>query len=122
MKRVISTILVCVLLLGCVLSLASCGKMFSGTYQADIAIAKLTCEFKFGGKVTVTVDPLVGDTTSYEGKYEINKDTQEITFVFENADDNLITNYFHGTQKFSQGEKDGTKFIEIGGVTYTEVK
>ena len=118
MKRIISTILVCVLLLGCVMSLASCGKMFSGKYQADIAVAKLTYDFAIGGKVTLTVDPLIGDTDTYEGKYEINDETDEITFVFESED----AKSYNGTQDFTKGEEDGVKYIKIGGVKYTEVE
>ena len=116
MKRIISTILVCVLLLGCVMSFASCGKMFSGKYQADLLISKNTYEFKFGGKVILTVDPAIGETKTYEGKYDINDDTNEITFVFESNED------FNGTVDFSKGEEDGVKYVKIGGVKYTEVE
>lgn len=116
MKRIISTILVCVLLLGCVMSLASCGKMFSGKYQADIILSKNTYDFKMGGKVILTVDPVMGDTKTYEGKYNINDDTNEITFVFEGNED------LSGTVDFTKGEEDGVKYVKIGGVKYTEVE
>ena len=118
MKKIISTILVCVLLLGCVMSLASCGKMFSGTYKAELLVADVTYDFQFGGKVTLTYDPIIGDTVTYEGKYDINNETNEITFVFENED----AKSYNGTSDFTQGEEDGVKYIKIGGVKYTEVK
>ena len=118
MKKIISTILVCVLLLGCVMTLASCGKTFSGKYEANIAVAKLTYDFKFGGKVTLTVDPILGNSSTFEGKYEINDDTKEITFVFEAED----AKEYNGTSDFTQGEEDGVKYIKIGLVKYTEVK
>ena len=117
MKRIISTILVCVLLLGCVFTLASCGKTLSGTYSADLAIAKVSYEFKFGGKVTLTVDPIIGDTSTYEGKYEVIDDTNEITLIFEDAD----AKEYGGTSSFTTGEEEGVKYIKIGGVKYTEV-
>ena len=118
MKRIISTILVCVLLLGCVMSLASCGKMLTGKYKAELVIGEVTYEFKFGGKVILTVDPILGDTKTYEGKYNFNKDTNEITFVFEAED---LEDY-NGTKDFLQGEEEGVKYVKIGGFKYTEVK
>jgi hypothetical protein len=118
MKKIISTILVCVLLLGCVMSLASCGKMFSGKYEANLVAAKVTYDFKFGGKVILTVDPILGNSSTFEGKYEINDETNEITFVFEAED----AESYSGTSDFSQGEEDGVKYIKIGLVKYTEVK
>ena len=55
MKKVISMTLVCVLLLGCVFALASCGKTISGTYELALSEDnKTTYEFS-GRKVTKTV-------------------------------------------------------------------
>ena len=84
MKRIISTLLVCVLLLGCVFTLASCGKMLSGKYEADVGVAGAKYEFS-GKKVTITVQVL-GFEKSYEGTYKIgeNDDGKEtITFDFD---------------------------------------
>jgi hypothetical protein len=117
MKKIISTILVCVLLLGCMMSMASCGKMLSGKYEADLLAAKCTYEFAIGGKVTLTVDPILGSTATFEGKYDVNDETKEITFVFESED----AKEYNGTQDFSQGEEDGVKYIKIGLVKYTKV-
>ena len=118
MKRIVSTLLVCVLLLGCVFTLASCGKMFSGKYSANLAVAEVTYEFKVGGKVLLTVDPIIGDTDTFEGKYEIIDDTNEITLVFEDED----AKSYNGTVSFTKGEEEGVKYVKIGGVKYTEVK
>ena len=109
MKRIISTILVCVLLLGCVFTLASCGKTLSGTYAADLALVKVTYEFKFGGKVTLTVDPVVGNTATYEGKYEVIDDTNEITLIFEDSE----AKEYGGTSSFTTGEEEGVKYTEV---------
>ena len=119
MKRIISTILVCVLLLGCVMSLASCGKTLTGTYKANVLGSDVTYEFKFGGKVILTVDPLIGNTSTYEGKYTVNNDTQEITFVFEDED---AMELYGGTKDFLPVTEGDAKYVKIGGVKYTEVE
>ncbi len=118
MKRIISTLLVCVLLLGCVFTLASCGKTLSGKYETEILGSKVTYDFAVGGKVAITVDPLVGNTETYEGKYEINDETGEITFVFEDED----AKDYSGTSDFAEGEEDGVKYIKIDGVKLTKVE
>ena len=91
MKKIISTILVCVLLLGCVFTLASCSKTVSGTYEGkiDIGLASYAVTYTFSGKKVTAVSKLtVGVVVSEEAKgtYEIteNEDgTMEITFDFE---------------------------------------
>lgn len=119
MKKIVSTILVCVLLLGCVMSLASCGKTFTGTYTTTTLLGSVdTYEFKIGGKVVLTHDPIVGNTDTFEGKYEINDETGEITFVFENEDAHKT---YGGTKDFSTGSEDDVKYIKIDGWKYTEV-
>ena len=76
MKRIISTILVCVLLLGCVLSLASCGKMLFGKYESKLTEDNKTVYDFSIGKVTRTdtigIAGLTKDTVT-EGKYKINE-------------------------------------------------
>ena len=119
MKRIISTLLVCVLLVGCVFSLAACGKKVSGKYQDALKVT--TYEFK-GSKVTLTIDNIIGDDTVLEGKYEINEvedDKYEITITFESDDDDA--DKYSGTVSFSDGEENGKKYIKIAGVKYTEV-
>ena len=116
MKKILSTLLVCALLIGCVLTLASCGKMFAGTYERDFIIYEASYEFKIGGKVILTLDPPVGDDVVYVGTYTINEDNDEITFEFKDED----AKEFGGTRSFSQGVEDGEKYIKLGGVKYTE--
>ena len=80
MKRIISTILVCVLLLGCVLTLASCGKKLRGTYVCEEDGASISYTFK-GKKFTAEMkwgDTVVDDI---EGTYKIDGD--KITFTYE---------------------------------------
>ena len=125
MKKLLSTVLVCILLLGCVFTLAGCVvsvgpmTMISGTYEADAIVGGLTYEFGAFGKVTVTAE-LLGVATSFEGKYKVDKktDPHEITFTFEDED----AKEYSGTVSFSSGEENGVKFIKIGGIKYKEVK
>lgn len=118
MKRIISTVLVCVLLVGAVFALASCGAI-SGTYK-DVT-GNVAYDFS-GSKVTITVDNLVGDDSVYEGKYEVTeKDNgdKEITFSF---DDENVPSIYKGTRAFAEGEEDGTKYIRIGLAKYYQDK
>ena len=111
MKRIISTLLVCVLLLGCVFSLASCDKIVMGTYELDAIVGSKTYEFGLT-KVSITYEVLGQDTT-IEGKYSIDGD--EITFTFEDEDK---AKDYAGTFSFEKGED----YIKIGGIKYTKVK
>lgn len=114
MKKTVSTILVCVLLVSSLFVLASCG--LNGTYKAGIT----TLKFSFD-KVTITdsVEVLGAVTTkTYEAKYKIEEteDGKTITFTYEgDADQHLA---IRGKQTFSEGEKDGQKYIQIGIITY----
>ena len=121
MKRIISTILVCVLLLGCMMTLASCSKMLMGKYEAAISDEnKTTYEFTpFGVTKTTSIGAFgFAKTETVEGKYKIaeNEDGKlEITFTWEDSDDTV-------TLPFSQGEEDGVKYVEIGLVRYNKAK
>ena len=121
MKKLLSTLIVCVLLVGCVFSLAGCvlslGPMtfISGTYEVDLAVTEVSYEFSPIGKVVLTVDPIIGDDIVSEGKYKVNTDTNEITLTFENDK----AEEYSGTFAFSSGEEDGVEYIKIGIVKYT---
>lgn len=123
MKKALSTILVCVLLVGCVFSLASCVfsagpiTMISGTYELDAVVGGVSYEFGAFGKVTVTAKVL-GVSTSFEGEYKVDNKADEITFTFEDSD----ASEYSGTVDFSSGEEDGVKYIRLGGIKYNEVK
>ncbi len=115
MKKIISTILVCVLLVGTVFTLASCG-MISGTYKSGVT----TLEFS-GNKLKITESAeILGKVVSdeWECKYKIEEtdDGRTITFTYEeDADEH---HFLNGTLTFSDGEEDGTKYIKIGIITY----
>lgn len=117
MKRIISTLLVCVLLLGCVLTLASCGKMLSGTYsnKAELFGQSVETSYTFkGNKVTAEVKTTIAgnvNTTTKEGKYAI--EDGEITFTFEEDGEEKSETY-----TFEEGEKNDVKYIKIAGVQY----
>ena len=119
MKRIISTILVCALLLGCVLTLASCGKTLSGKYELDAVVGSKTYEFSMS-KVVITYE-LLGKETSVEGKYKIaenDKGDLEITFTFEDED---AAKDYAGTFSFVEGKEGDTEYIKIGGLKYKKV-
>ena len=122
MKRIISAVLVCVLLVGCMFALASCGKTLSGKYSAD-AFGVAGTSYEFSGKKVDIKFTVLGFEKTVSGEYEIaeNDDGElEITFTFasdeEDADD------FKGTHSFSEGEEDGVKYIKIGGIKYKKAK
>ena len=118
MKKIISTILVCVLLVGCVMSLSSCGKMLTGTYEGELDVlvggGKVSYEFTpFGYTKTTTAEVLGFEKTSVEeGKYKIaeNDDGElTITFTYEVEGEKKTE-----TVSFSQGEENGVKYIKLG--------
>jgi hypothetical protein len=121
MKKTISALLVCVLLVGTLLSLVSCGIMLSGKYELKITDDNhVVYEFS-GKKVTKTkTSGILGYSKSetVEGKYEINEVEEgkfQITFTWETEEDNIET------LDFSQGEENGTKYIKLGGFTLNKV-
>ena len=129
MKKTISTILVCVLLVGTLLSLASC-EMFglvTGTYAKTTEFfgTETTVTYEFSGKeVTVSTVTKIGNTSTTSnktGEYEIgeNEEGQKtITLTFTNEDgEGTVTTY-----TFNSGNDDGGSYIEIGGVRYYSVK
>ncbi len=123
MKKILSSVLVCVLLVGCVFSLAGCVlslgpvTVISGKYEGNVLVADVTYEFSPLGGVTLTVNPVIGKAATYEGKYKVNSDTQEITLSFEDSD----ADAYEGTSDFSYGEEEGVEYVKIGVVKYTQV-
>ena len=111
MKKTVSAILVCVLLLGSLFTLVSCGKTLTGTYRDELT-KNVTYEFGMFGKVTKTVDNLIGDDTVTEGKYEINDAGDKITLTFNDEANTYI---------FEQGEVNGVQYIKIGLFKYEKV-
>ncbi len=110
MKKVVSSVLVCVLLLSTVFVLASCGKMLNGEYENALGV---TLEFS-GNKVTRKWDiPLVG-TTTREGTYSI--EDSKITITYGDDEENS------GTYEFAHGQENGVDFIKIAGIKYEKKK
>lgn len=125
MKKILSAVLACILLVGCVFSLAGCvlsvGPMtfISGKYNAEITlVGEYDFEFSPLGGVTVTFDPILGDSSVYEGKYKVNNETKEITLTWEGDAPALFDN---GTIDFTSGEEDGVEYVKLGSVKFTKV-
>ena len=126
MKKIISTVLVCVFLLGCVFTLASCSKLLFGSYEtgldAVVASGNVTYDFKVFKYTKTTTNELLGktSTTVEEGTFkitEVEEGKLEITFTYE-VDGEKKTE----TLPFVTGEENGVKYVELGLVKYTEVK
>ena len=119
MKRIISALLVCVLLVGVVFALTSCGKTLSGKYELDALVGSKTYEFK-GKDVTITYEVL-GFEKSIKGEYSIDKNDEgnlEITFTF--ADDVEDADDYKGTFSFAEGKEGDVEYIKIGGAKYNK--
>lgn len=122
MKKIVSTLLVCVMLVGMIFTLVSCGKILNGKYECVISDSnRITYEFSLN-KVTQTVTTgAFGYTNSKvtEGKYEINEVEENkytITFTWDVDGEEQIE-----TVDFSEGEENGVKFIKLGLVRYEKV-
>ena len=124
MKKITTLLLVCVLLVGCVFTLASCVfsagpiTIISGEYEADLALAEYELSFSPLGKITVVEDPIIGDSKTHEGKYKVNSETKEITLTWEGDGPSELV-LPNGTSSFGYGEKDGVEYIEIKSIKYT---
>ncbi len=115
MKKIISLLLVCVLLVGCVFTLASCGAL-SGEYKESIT-GNIVYKFS-GNSFTMTIDNIIGDDTVVEGTYEVNEDEGKITFTTTNEDGEKKTS----TESFVKGTEGDVEYIKIGIVKYNKVK
>ena len=118
MKRIISTILVCVLLLGCVFTLASCGKKLKGTYVAkqemygqSVEVAYTFDGDKISAEMTSTIAGVTNTTKLGEGTYEIDGDKIKITIEMNGETE---------SQEFSF--EKGKDYIKIDGDQYDKVK
>ena len=119
MKKILSCILLCALLVSCLFVLSACAPKLSGSYQADMVAVKITYAFESNGKMTLTMDPLIGGNISLEGTYEINEDTNEITISLNS--DNADANKYAGTFSFAQGTEGDNEYIKINGIQYTKI-
>ena len=126
MKRILTVALACVLLVGCVLSFASCGFMF-GTYENDA----LDMSWEFTAYQAVkNVDGLTGD---YRVIYTFKIDDDEIILTpkeYQTDDDGEIIQEFveEMNEKIAEDEegklvetyefKKGDGYIEINDVKF----
>ena len=107
MKRIVSALLVCTLLLACVFTLASCGKTLSGTYSSgvgDTSIIGGGTSYTFNGKnvkIAVTGGAFGFEkTVEYEGTYSI--EDGKITFTFDSGDKDAAS--YNGSFDFEEGD------------------
>ena len=116
--RILAVALVAVMLC---MTLASCGKKLSGTYEPDTGsilggigdTLNTGVEYTFSGsKVTIEVT-LLGKVETFEGKYSIKDD--KITFEFEDED----AEDYNETVTFEELD-DGN--IKLGGIEYKKVE
>lgn len=126
MKKIVSAILVCVLLVGTLFTLVSCGTMLSGKYEYSLSDEnKTTYEFSFNKVTKTTTTGAFGysKTETIEGTYKISETDDgkfSITFTWDVDGEEDIE-----TIAFAQGEENGAEYIKLGegfaAVTYTKV-
>ncbi len=121
MKKTISILLVCVLLLGCVFALASCAKTLSGKYEAGSDLLGTTYEFK-GNKVTITYKVL-GFSKTADATYEIktNEEGKEIITITLDTGAEDSADEYAGEFVLLEGKEGDTSYIKLNGVQYNKV-
>lgn len=122
MKKTLSVMLACVMLVGCVFAFASCGgKKLSGTYERDGYVTDVTFEFK-GSNVKISKEGL-GKDSSIEGKYEIiEKEDGKLYISFTFAEDEEGADEFKGELSFSEVVENGVEYIKVAGFKYKKTK
>ena len=121
MKKLLSVLLAALLLIGCIMTLASCGGL-SGKYEADLVVADVSYTFKGSNKVVVVIEPIIGDDVVLDGTYELTEDeagNKAITITFTDNSSEEAKQY-GGTLAFSEGVEDGDRYVKIGGIKYTK--
>ena len=111
MKKFVSVILVCAMLICCMFVLASCGKTLNGTYKGSV-VGLATFEFK-GSKYTYALG-----NASVTGKYEIKKEDDKMTITLTPDSDKDADEKASGTFSFEEGKDSKGNYIVIGGYTY----
>ena len=120
MKKIVSLLLVCVLLVGCVFALASCSKTLSGKYVLGAEKTGASYEFS-GNKVTVTYS-LLGVSKVLEGTYEIVPDEEGDgeSIIITIPGENDAAKKYSGSFSFVEGREGDESYIKIGGVKYVK--
>ena len=83
MKKISSAFLVCVLLVGTVFALASCGGGLSGTYE--LSEDGMTQTIKFSGKNLEMTMKAGDESMTLKYTYELNEDETKITLTADKA-------------------------------------
>lgn len=109
MKRIVSAVLVCILLVGSMLVLGSCGGP-SGVYKDSTGIT--TMEFK-GDKVTIKWS-LGGFSYESEASFKITEEDGEKFITFTYGEGEKENSSFNGKMAYSDGTKDDKSFIQLG--------
>ena len=122
MKRIVSILLVCVLLVGTVFALASCAKTLNGTYEVGSGGLGTTYVFK-GSNVSITYKVL-GTETTLEGTYVISEDEEKgqiitITIKGEDAEEDKADEY-SGVHTLVEGKEGDVEYIKIDGMQYNK--
>ena len=122
MKKIISALIICVLVVGCVCALTGCGgKTLNGTYKADASIASTTYEFS-GNNVEITYE-VFGFEKSIEGTYKITTDEEgdmTLTITIESEEEGAED--YAGEHTFSEGTDEyGAEYIKIDNVTFKKL-
>lgn len=108
MKKFLSAILVCVLLVGTIFTLVSCGNSLSGTYEG------LLFDLKFkGSKVTI----IIKDEEVLTGTYEIEEKDDKKTISFDFVDEDDATEDEKKVLKIIDGILDADLLFEEDGDT-----
>jgi hypothetical protein len=113
MKKIISSLLVCVILVGSLLVLASCGFAFggpSGVYKTSGGTTSM--EFK-GKEVTIvwSIGPL--SYTSH-ATFEISEEDGEKFITFSYGENEKENSDFSGKMAFTSGTENDKQYIKIG--------
>lgn len=122
MKKIISLVLVCVLLVGCVFALASCAKTLNGTYRLGDADNGTTYVFS-GNTVECTISVLGFDKDT-EGTYKIeeNEEKELVLTITWADDDDDDTNNKTSSAVLVEGTEGGTKYIKLDGIQYNKIE
>ena len=120
MKKIISLLLVCVLLVCCVFALASCEKRLEGTYRN----ADGGATYVFEGDTVKRIINIFGFEKEDNGTYKISenhKDEVIITMFWDDGDEDDSNN---DKSKFVllEGAEGGTKYIKLDGTQYNKVE
>lgn len=112
MKKVLSMILVCTLMLGCVFALSSCGGP-SGTYEGELGVGTYT----FSGNTYTHVTKVANISSTVTGTFKMGEDEKGKTIIFTTGEGEKATTT---TFSYSEGREDDVFYIKIGSIRYNK--